>query len=532
MIRSPRIRGLLVAAWLLGLWLAMPAAASSQDTPLIVEGDLVTYDQGAQLVEATGAVRLQYRGIRLSADRVTFDVAREFLTAEGQIVLVDASGRELRGDALRYDVRLGLAEVRRAEVVVDRFYLRSEQLQVRPGVLTATDGMLTPCDPARPVIRITARRIELHPGDRLVATEASLWVGSFRVFTLPVYTVSLRTREETAQNFPRLGYSGPDGLWLQYVHGYSLGTVRGALLTKYGMRSGLIARNSLTYGRPPFSLDLTVGRNQDEDLQIYDQAEASLALAEQPLGGLPVLYSLELRHGWFQEATTGLGALRTRYGVGFRVPQVALAPAVTLKAGASWSDAVYGTGDRQGVIRGNVALTRALDDRRTVSFTYDVLEVIGATPFLLDAVDPADLVNKAAVRYGQSGARGAVSTAFTAGAGYDFRARSPLAILGYGEQLAGRYHWGAAAEYALGTADATLTVGAGHAIGHGTYAQVQAVYHTLTGAFEDLDFVITSRLCDCLDVTVIYRQVRSELWLEIGLGTISQSRLQFLLPRP
>jgi hypothetical protein len=71
----------------------------------------------------------------------------------------------------------------------------------------------------------------------------------------------------------------------------------------------------------------------------------------------------------------------------------------------------------------------------------------------------------------------------------------------------------------------------GHALGHGTYATVQAVYHTLTGTFEDFDVVLTSRLCDCLDVTVIYRQVRSELWLEIGLGSVAPSRLQFIVPR-
>lgn len=532
MIRTAHFRGLLLIVLLVGLRLAIPVPAQAQDTPLVVEGDVVTYDQGTQLVEATGHVRLHYRGIRLSADRATFDVQREFLTAEGDVLLVDATGRALRGAALRYDLRLGLADVQRAELTVERFFLRSEQLQVRPEVMTATETMLTPCDPARPVVRVTARRLELYPGDRFIATQASLWVGSVRIFTIPVYRVSLRSEEETAQNFPRLGYNETDGLWVQYVHGYPLGTVRGALLTKYGARTGLIVRNSLTYARPPLSFDLTAGRNQDDDLRIFDQVELTAALAAPSLAGWPVLSTLELRTGWFEEATTGVRASRTRYRLGLRIPLLRLAPGVTLSGSASWSDAVYSTGDRQGVLSAALALTRTLDERRTVSLTYDLLDVSGATPFLLDAVDPADLVNKVALRYGQVGLRGAISTSFSAGIGYDFRADSPLLILGYGEQIPARYHWGASAEYTLSTAETELTVGAGRSIGYGTYATIQGIYHTLTRAFEDLDVVITSRLCDCLDATVIYRHVRQEIWLEIGLGPVSPSRLQFLHPRP
>ena len=523
----------LLLACVLGFWLVVSETpAHAEEAPLVVEGDLVTYDQSAQLVEATGNVRLRYRGIRLSADRVVFDLQREFLTAEGRVVLIDASGRELRGTALRYDVRLSLAELRQAETVVDGVFIRSEQLQHRPGGITATDTMLTPCDPARPAVRITAQRIEVHPGDRLIASRASLWVGAYRVLTLPVYTVSLRSPEETGQSFPRIGYSGTDGFWAQYVYGYALGSVRGALLTKYGTRTGVIPRHSLTYRRAPFFADLTVGRNQDDDLRIFDQAELVVGQGDHSLGALPLLYTLELRSGWFDEATTGIRTSRTQYALGLRIPTLTLAPGLRLEGGLSWTDAVYGTGARQGVARANLALRQELSGRRSLSLTYNLLEVFGGTPLLLDAIDPADLVNKTTLLFGQSGTRGAASTVFNAGAAYDFRARSPSLILGYGERVTARYHWGITAEYNLTTSDTELTVGTGRSIGNGTYATVQAIYHTLTGTFEELDFVVTSRLCDCLDVALIYRHARQEIWLEIGLAIRPQSRLQFLFPRP
>lgn len=535
MRHPPRSLPFLILVGVLGFLavLAAPAwAQTSPDSSLIVEGDQVTYDQEAQMVEATGHVRLRYRGFRLDADRAVFDLQRELLTAEGRVVLVDVSGRELRGVALRYDVRLGLAEMRQAETVVDNLYIRSAELQHRPAVITATDTMLTPCPPARPVVRITARRIEIIPGDRAVATHATLWVGPYRVITLPVYTVSLRSSDETAQSFPRVGYNGTDGLWAQYVFGYTVGPVRGRLLTKYGTRSGFIARNSLLYRAPPFSIDLTVGRNQDDDLRLFDQAEVVVAQAEQRLGALPVFYTLELRSGWFEEATSGLRTSRTQYGIGFRVPTLTLAPRLTFQGTAAWSDAVYGTGDRQGIVRADIVVKQELSPQRSLLLSYHVVEVLGGTPFLLDAVDPTDLVHKATLVHSRSGTRGSASTVFNAGGGYDFRERAPLLIVGYGEQIAARYHWGVSGEYNLYTTDTELTIGVGRTIGNGTYATVQAIYHTLTGTFDDLDFVVTSRLCDCLDLALVYRHVRQEIWLEIGLIALPQSRLQLLVPRP
>jgi len=330
--RRPRLLFGFVVGCALSLVVLLPApGASAQEPPLVVEGDMITYDQDTQVVEATGNVRLRFRGIRLTADHVVFDLQREFLTAEGRVVLVDPTGRELRGRALRYDLRLNLAEMQQAEALVDRFYIRAETLQRRPAVMTATGAMLTPCPPARPLLRVTAERIEITPGEELVASRASLWIGPYRVATLPVYRVSLRSGEESAQSFPRVGYNNVDGVWGQYVHGYHLGSVRGQLLTKYGTRSRLILRNSLIYGLGASSVDLTVGRNQDAENRIFDQAELRVTQPEQRIGTLPLLYTLELRGGWFEEATTGARSSRTQYALGLRVPPFQPAPRLSVQ---------------------------------------------------------------------------------------------------------------------------------------------------------------------------------------------------------
>ena len=516
----------------MGIVVAAGTPAAAQPAPLVVDGDQIVYDQSTQTVEAEGNVRLRYRGIRLSADRVVFDLAREQLTAEGRVVLIDAAGRELRGQRLTYDVRLQLAEVQRAQTIVDRIYVQSEHLRAEPSRILGTDTMVTPCDPARPAVRVTARQIEIIPGDRLTARRASLWVGRYRVLTLPVLTMSLRSSEETARSLPRIGYNTTDGLWTDYSYAYDPGSLPSALYVKYGTRTGVIVRHVTSYQRSPFALELTVGRNQDADMRIFDQAEAVLGMSEQRIGSLPLFGGASLRLGWFSEATTGVRASRMQYRLGLSTPSLALGPRMIVQAAASWTEAAYGTGDRQAVWRAGLSLTHELGPREWLGFTYTLLDVYGATPFAFDTIATEDRDHEARLLYHRTGERGPASTALSTGLAHNFRDATTSVVLGYGERVPTRYHWGATAEYNLVTSDTKLTVDVGAALGYGTYATVSAIYHTLTRVYEDLDFTVTSRLCGCVDISLRYRHVRKEIWLEVGLSAFPETRLQFQSPPP
>lgn len=279
-------------------------------------------------------------------------------------------------------------------------------------------------------------------------------------------------------------------------------------------------------------IDLVVGRSQDADLRIFDQAEAVLAVSEQRVGSLPLLASGSLRTGWFAESTSGIRTSRTQYTLGLRSSPLALGPRTTVQAGVSWSDAAYGTGARQAVWLADLTLTHALSARESLQLAYSLLDVHGATPFAFDAIAAADRIHRATLLYTRTGERGAASTALSTGLAYNFRDSTTSVILGYGERVPARYHWAITAEYNLVSTNTRLTVDAGHTLGRGTYGTISGIYNTLTGAYEDLDLTVTSRLCDCLDVSLKYRYVRQEIWFEIGLSAFPQTRLQFQFARP
>lgn len=509
------------------------ADGAEPPSPLVVDADTVSYDQATQQVTASGNVRLTYKGIRLTADSVVFDLREERLTATGRVVLIDPQGRQLRGETLTYNVRTEQGVFTNTETVVSNVYVRAPQVQTFGQRIVAQDAVITTCDPARPAYRVTASRIEVIPGDKIIATHASLWIGSFRVFTLPMYVISLRSAEETARSFPSLGYNHVDGLWVDYGYAYSLGSISGRLYTKYGFRSGAIVNNTLAYRPPSYAVALVVGRSQNADLAIYDQAELTFALSPQRLGALPVFADVALGAGWFGEMTAPLATSRLQYRVRLSTPPIALGHTTTWQTSASWQDAFYGTGHRYGVVRVASSIVHNLDPTSTLALHYQAVQVFGATPFVFDAVKSEDIEHDLNLQYSLTRSRGAdISTRVTAGSTYYFTDRSLSFNIGYGERAPDRFHWGIGLEYNLTGRFWKISTDTGLSIGRSTYLTVQAVYHTGTRLFEDLDYLIVSRICDCIDLSLKYRQIRQEIWFEVGLAAFPELRLQQRLLGP
>jgi len=518
-------KGAALAGLFVVVVLTAPAWAQQQQQPppLVVDADRISFDQVAQFVEAEGNVRLRYRGIRLTANLVRFNLRDEQLVADGRVVLVDAEGRELRGARLRYDVRLQLAEVEQAQGIFEKVYVRAARLQAQPQRVEAQDALVTTCDPAQPGYRITATHVEVTPGEQLVARQATLWLGRFRVLTLPVVTISLRTSEETARSFSRFGYNHVDGLWGDYPYSYNVGGLDGLLYGKYGTLTGLIVRNTLAYVQPGYSVSLTVGRNQNQNQLIFDQAEAVVDTPALRIGTLPLFYGITVRSGWFREPSTGLETSRSRYELRLHTVQMALDARTTFSGSLGLQYAHYGTGARYSVGRGDLTVAYRLDAESSLSLQYRLLDTDGATPFVFDAVPEADKFHTLGLQYTRTYPRTPLITAtYSAGVSYNFRDRTPSVNAGFGQRVPEVYHWNLGTEYNLTTRAVKLSTDSGVAIGHGTYVTVQAWYFPQTGQFEDLDLFVTSRLCNCFDLTLKYRHVRQEFWLEIGLSPDTQ----------
>ncbi len=474
--------------------LALQPAAQG---PTVIEADEIAYDAATNTVTARGRVRVTHPRFRVFADTVLFDLQNQVVTAEGRVRLIDAQGRELRGARLVYHIDREEGTVTDAETILDQTYLRGGHVEVGRDRITVHQATVTICDPARPLYRITARRIEVIPGELLVTHDASLWLGSLRVVTLPVYRMSLRPGEQRGPTLPGVGYSGTDGLWVDYRYEYTLGGTSGNLYAKYGQRTGLFALNTLTYARPSWSIALRVGRAQQPDpggvLRALSQAEVVYVQAPWRLGGTPLHLSLSVGAGWFHEEATARATTRFDGQLSLASQTLQLGPRLTATAGASFRISAYGTGDRREVLTTAIALSYRVDEATTAILTHDLVAPRGVTPFLFDRVDAANTVTIAV-------ARTLAAYRLQAGVSHNFAVPATKLAAEVGVRLS-----------------PTL------------FLQTGAVYNLTSRGYEDIDYTVEFR-CDCLTVLLRYRQVRQEIWIQFTFGP--SDRLRFTMPEP
>jgi lipopolysaccharide transport protein LptA len=465
-----------------------PAAAQEQpapEQPIVIEADQIVYDQAQQVVDATGHVRIRHLGVTVLADRAVVDLQGQRLQATGNpVVLIDEKGRRLEGQTLTYDFQAKRAELVPAATTVDGMHVRGARLQAEPSRIQVEGGTFTTCNPDRPAYRVTAAQVEIIPGDHLTAHQASLWLGSVRLFTLAQLTVSLRTAEGTARSFPRAGYSPGEGLWIEYGPEVPLGKGTGRL-----------------YGR--------VGT-----LSIQGGAE----LLKYPLGSSGASLSALLTAGWLRNTWGSPLISRIQYRLALDVPPVRVTPNLTWQAALSWQDAFYGTGTRLSAARAESLLAYHLDSNSTLRLRVALTSVSGRSAFRFENLDARRQPNRVVLDYAHRSDRiSGLQSTWDAGVIFHLRNGTTSVRGEYGQQVADRYHWSIGTQYNLVTRVVRLSTDSGFAVSPHAYFTVLADYNVTTTRFKRVDLLLQSRLCDCFSLSMRYRVIQREFWLEIGL---------------
>ena len=186
--------------------------------------------------------------------------------------------------------------------------------------------------------------------------------GRYGIITLPALIVSLRSPKETAGSFPSAGYTSIEGVYFAYRFAFFVG----APLAYFSTSLGTLAQ----------------------------RAEVGLEL-ERPLGSLPLSLTAAAGAGWHHEVGLNIETTRLQYSVGLKSSDIQFGPQTDWQTAWKWTDAVYGTGDRQGVLRLNSAVTHHLATDATLTLSRITLRVYPATlsapppPPLAPATAPA-----------------------------------------------------------------------------------------------------------------------------------------------
>ncbi|MGY6710488.1 MAG: LPS-assembly protein LptD [Rhizobiaceae bacterium] len=257
--RKLLLAGVAATACLAGLGAFAPPVAHAQQADLgftpspgaqmLLEADTLIQDNDRNTISAVGGVQIDYDGIRLVAQRVTYDRNTNRLIAFGGVEIVDRDGNRFLADEIDItdDFRDGFVQTLRVETA-DNTFFAAESGERRDGeVTTFNRGVYTACEPCEerpdrpPIWRVGSQKIIWDGRARTVRFEGA----RFEFFGLPIAYLPFfeipdpTVRQKSGFLTPDFGYQSDLGFsatvpyYLALAPTYDL-TVQGTYYTRQG----------------------------------------------------------------------------------------------------------------------------------------------------------------------------------------------------------------------------------------------------------------------------------------------------------
>jgi lipopolysaccharide export system protein LptA len=268
-------------------FLMLPLIVNAQEAiiPVVIDGDQVTYSKENERVVASGNVVMEYQGVTLRCQQAQYDVNNNTAYIPGEVTIEGEQGKVTGQDAV-YDFKTKEAEFNQIYLESPPIYAAANKGQkATANEYIFKNGFVTTCDLKNPHYRLSAKRIAVYPGDKVVARNLVLKVGKIPVFYFPYYSQKLADN-----SFPAEVSVGKDNDWGAYIltrWRYYLGQEdKGKVSLDYyqdrGPGVGLVHQvNTKNFGQGLFNLyyledQLYGGDNQSEIFDLYPE-RSSLA---------------------------------------------------------------------------------------------------------------------------------------------------------------------------------------------------------------------------------------------------------------
>ncbi|MDD4013278.1 MAG: hypothetical protein PHW14_03700, partial [Candidatus Omnitrophica bacterium] len=221
--------------------------------PIIVNGDKVEYYEEGKIL-AEGHVTITYGDVKLSCDKIEVDTKSRTALCEGKVWIESPDG-VVTGDRVVYDFEnmKGLAEG--IDLKAYPWFAQAKETErVSENHYRLREGCISTCDHDSPHYRLTAKEIEVYPGDKLIARNVTMYIGKIPVMFIPYYYQPSIETKAKAQFIP--GMSKDWGYFLLSAWRVHLkGNTKADLLLDYRTRKGFAEGANLYYHMEDFGLN-------------------------------------------------------------------------------------------------------------------------------------------------------------------------------------------------------------------------------------------------------------------------------------
>jgi len=202
---------------------------------VIIEAKEVRIEEG--VLHGRGNVVIRSTQYTLRAEEAELDAAREWARLRGAVTLqgkyITTMGRSVRANLKTGEWHLeeGVSAVIEpeyfvAEQVTDRLYLGASEAESpsEQGPITLTGGRVTSCNLEKPHYLISARRVEIRSGKKVIAERPGFYLLGKRVLELP-FRLVMSLDERKNRYLPLVGQNEVEGFYAKFAFAYLLGAL-------------------------------------------------------------------------------------------------------------------------------------------------------------------------------------------------------------------------------------------------------------------------------------------------------------------
>ena len=242
------------------IFLIFPFTVKSQDKmiPVIIDSDEITYSQESGEAMAKGNVVMTYKDVTLYCDEAYYDAKTNIAKIIGD-ARIERGETTLYGTDFVYDFNTYNADTQDIKISDPPMYGRSQTgSKIGQDKYILKDGYATTCDLEKPHYRLTAKKITVYPGDRMVARNVVFKVGNIPLAFFPYVSQSLKDKSFLFQTTPgkdsKLGYYLLSR-WRYNLNSENRGKIILDLYEKRGTALGLLHKTESTkYGEALFNI--------------------------------------------------------------------------------------------------------------------------------------------------------------------------------------------------------------------------------------------------------------------------------------
>lgn len=232
-----------------------PSPSSDQSQLVTFSADTVTYDSNADVVTATGSVRMNREGNYLASEEVIWDRKSGQVYAKGNVVMTTPQGDKLLGDNVQLTDTMENGVVSNLLVVLESGARVAATRGTRVnGVNTFYNAIYSPCPvtndngcPKRPSWSITAAKVIDDPNSSRIRFQG----GRFQIFgldvpLLPVFLVARGTGGSSGLLVPQFSLSSRNGIQVAFPYHWQIAPNRDFTFTPH-LFTGVLPAIDLKY---------------------------------------------------------------------------------------------------------------------------------------------------------------------------------------------------------------------------------------------------------------------------------------------